>query len=171
MDPPWIKTITVGTRPRTVAVNALTRMVYVTNEGDHAGGFGIGSVSVINGTSNTVVASITIDTPFGIAAGVAASAQRVFVAGAPNRVSAISTASNTVVGTVTIPSRPAVPRRRHRPRRTPRSRLGRPRRAPPMAQCNFVMLLPALSARRDLSAGRAAAGCSARRPTARQCHH
>ncbi|HEX7842435.1 MAG TPA: hypothetical protein VF469_33410, partial [Kofleriaceae bacterium] len=83
-----IKTVTVGERPRTVAVNPQTRMVYVTNEGSSSPG----SVSVIDGRTNTVVATIPVNTPFGIAA----SGQRVYVAGSSNTVSVISTTTNTV---------------------------------------------------------------------------
>jgi YVTN family beta-propeller protein len=68
-----IKTLTVGERPRTVAVNPQTRMVYVTNEGTSSPG----SVSVIDGRTNTVVATIPVSSPFGVAA----SGQRVYVTG------------------------------------------------------------------------------------------
>ena len=54
-------TIAVGTLSNAVAVNSVTNTIYVANAGDD-------TVSVVNGSTNTVVATVTVgDTPLGVA--------------------------------------------------------------------------------------------------------
>jgi len=53
--------ISVGQLPQGIAVYPKTRAVYVANEGD-------GTVSVINGRTDTVMATIPVGAAFGIAA-------------------------------------------------------------------------------------------------------
>ena len=53
-------TIPVGIMPTDVKVNPITNMIYVTNYADN-------TVSVINGTNNTVINTIPVGhTPYGI---------------------------------------------------------------------------------------------------------
>lgn len=92
--------IPVGNSPIGAVVNPTGTRVYVTNGGDN-------TVSVIDATSNKVMATINVGPePFGIAVNPAGT--RVYVANngggvnPNNTVSVIDTASNTVIATITV---------------------------------------------------------------------
>src|SRR5215470_10591626 len=86
-------TVAVGRGPFGAAVNPRTNTIYVTNS--HAG-----TVSVINGATNTVVATIPVgNNPLG--AGVDPATNTIYVSnGFSSRVSVISGQTNTVVATI-----------------------------------------------------------------------
>ncbi len=89
-----IATVNVGARPVGVGVNPITHKVYVTN----ASG---GSVSVIDGTTDTVVKTIAVDAQPFYWVGVMPGKNRVFVANnTSGTLSVIDGATDTVVGTV-----------------------------------------------------------------------
>jgi YVTN family beta-propeller protein len=92
-------TVTVGSAPYGVAVYSTANRAYVTNHGSN-------TVSVIDTTSNTVVATVAVGaSPWGVA--VHSAANRAYVANSgSNTVSVIDTASNTVIATVAVGSRP-----------------------------------------------------------------
>ena len=87
--------VTVGTLPYAVAVNPNTNMVYVANSGSN-------TVSVINGTTNTVVQNVTVGiSPYGIA--VNPNITMIYVANYDsNTVSVIDGTTNSVVQTVPV---------------------------------------------------------------------
>ena len=91
--PTMTATIKVGLYPQGIAVNPSTNRIYVAN-------FGEGTVSVIDGASNTVLATIKVGkNPDGIA--VNPSTNRIYVANQDsNTVSVIDGASNTVFATI-----------------------------------------------------------------------
>jgi len=82
-----------------VAVNPNTNLIYVTIPGSHV-------LSVIDGASNTVVATVALGTgPTGVA--VNPNTNRIYVANSnSDNVSVIDAASNTVVATVDVGSNP-----------------------------------------------------------------
>jgi YVTN family beta-propeller protein len=89
MDPP---SVGVGTNPQGVGVNPTTNKIYVAN------GTGSNTVSVINGTTDTVIGSpIAVGTnPYGV--GVNHTANKVYVANyGSNTVSVINGATDTVI--------------------------------------------------------------------------
>jgi YVTN family beta-propeller protein len=89
----------VGNAPVAAAVNAVTGQVYVANEDSN-------TVSVIDGATNAVAATVTVgNTPF--AAAVNAVTGQVYIANAgSNTVSVIDGATNTVAATVTVGNDP-----------------------------------------------------------------
>jgi YVTN family beta-propeller protein len=88
----------VGSGPKGVAVNPTTNRIYVTNYYSH-------NVSVINGGTNTVVATVPVGSgPYGVA--VNPTTNRVYVANNWGNVSVIDGGTNTVVATVPVGSGP-----------------------------------------------------------------
>ncbi len=94
-----VSSITVGTHPEGVSVNADGSKVYVTNDGSN-------SVSVINTATNTVVSTISVGgSPSGVV--VSPDGSRVYVANSgSNTVSVINTITNSVIATVNVGNRP-----------------------------------------------------------------
>src|SRR5438552_1275181 len=90
-----IGTIAVGSAPWGVAVNPTTNRVYVAN-------FNAGSVSVIDGGSNSVVATTGVGSqPYGV--DVNPTTNRVYVANSgANSVSVIDGGSNAVTATIAV---------------------------------------------------------------------
>ena len=95
-----VATVPVGSVPRNVGVNDKTNRAYVANEGS-------GTVSVIDGSTNTVVATVPVvaSLPFGV--GVNDKTNRAYVANfGSGTVSVIDGSTNTVVATVLVGSGP-----------------------------------------------------------------
>src|SRR5665647_2003655 len=92
-------TITVGSNPYGVAVDATTNTVYVTNSGGD-------SVSVINGATGVVTDTITVGAgPFGVAVG--ATTNTIYVTNQfGNSVSVINGATGLVTSTITVGRNP-----------------------------------------------------------------
>jgi YVTN family beta-propeller protein len=96
-----VATISVSDGPSSVGVNPTNGLVYVTNFGLFNNTNTTGTVSVINGTTNTVVATI----PVGFADDIAVNPTNglVYVANLMNNVSVIETSNNnTVVATIPV---------------------------------------------------------------------
>jgi YVTN family beta-propeller protein len=89
-------TIQVGTNPVDIGVNPQTNRIYVANSNN--------SVSVIDGTSDTVVATIPTNAPFSVA--VNPTTNRIYVGTAPNTanatVSVIDGSSNAITAVIPI---------------------------------------------------------------------
>jgi len=87
--------ISVGPDPTQLAVNPTTNMIYVNNEGSD-------TVQAINGTTDTVIANITVyPQPIGIA--VNPTTNKVYVADhTTNEVSVINGTTNTVITTISV---------------------------------------------------------------------
>jgi len=80
----------------------LAQNAYITN-------YGSNNVSVIDTATNTVIATINMSYPFGVA--VTPDGNKVYVTnptagGVPNLVSVIDTGTNTVIGTITVGANP-----------------------------------------------------------------
>src|SRR5438132_14037951 len=96
-------TIAVGSNPNGVAVNPLTNRIYVANSDDN-------TVSVIDGSTNTVIATILVGShPVGV--GVNPLTDRVFVADnglgiGPGTVSVIDATTNSVIATIPVDQNP-----------------------------------------------------------------
>ena len=92
-------TISVGSSPFGVAVNPSTNTVYLTNVNDN-------TVSVINGSTNTVTATVSVGSgPTGVS--VNSSTNTVYVANqGGNTVSVINGSTNTVTSTISVGSHP-----------------------------------------------------------------
>jgi YVTN family beta-propeller protein len=90
-----IGTITVGTSPFGIDIDADRNMIYVANMSD-------GTVSVINGATDTVVDTVTVGTaPMGVAVNPATS--RVYVANSgSNNISVIDGLTNTVLTAIPV---------------------------------------------------------------------
>jgi autotransporter-associated beta strand protein/YVTN family beta-propeller protein len=108
-----ISSIPVGNSPTGVAVTPNGKYVYVANQTNHGSSSGqpiVGTVSVINTATNSVVSSIPVGfSPTGIT--VTPNGQYVYVANMNNQgvsgtVSVISTATNTVVSTIAVGAAP-----------------------------------------------------------------
>ena len=93
-----MKWVTVGKGPDFIAVNPTTNLIYSANAGD-------GSVSVIDGTTNIVVATITTGgQPQGIVVNPVTNRINVALfAGLQSTVSVIDGGSNTVVASIPVP--------------------------------------------------------------------
>lgn len=90
--------IDVGTEPTSVAANPRNQRLYVTNSGAL-------TVSVIDGTTNSLVETIPLPTrPLSVALN--QRSNRVYVATAEAAVTVISGDNNRVLGSVALPSRP-----------------------------------------------------------------
>jgi len=93
-----VSRVPVGKSPDFVAVNSVTNRIYVSNSGD-------GTVSVVDGATNTVIATITVGgQPLGIA--VNPGTNMVYVAlfaGLDSKVDVIDGRSNTVTQTIDVP--------------------------------------------------------------------
>ncbi|MFF0815788.1 beta-propeller fold lactonase family protein [Rhodococcus sp. NPDC003318] len=104
-----VATISTGATPNAVAVNPKTNRAYVTNAGSL---LSPASVSVIDTSTNKVVATIRTgigNTPGAVA--VSPDGTRVYVTNrGSNTVSAIDTATNSVIGTVAVGTRPTAVR-------------------------------------------------------------
>jgi YVTN family beta-propeller protein len=96
-------TITVGSNPRRILVDSATHLVYVTLDNSP------GSVVVINGVTNAIVATIPVGgAPKGIGSNLFIGEVYVSNNGS-NTVSVISTATNSVVATLPVGTSPLAP--------------------------------------------------------------
>src|SRR2546427_4525399 len=95
-------TATTAGSPYDIAVNLKTNMVYVTNGGSAIGKIPANTVSVINGATNTVTATIAVGIlPKGI--DVNSKTNTIYVANnGPNTVSVIDGATKLVTTTITV---------------------------------------------------------------------
>jgi YVTN family beta-propeller protein len=112
-------TVNVGYYPSTVAVNPVTNRIYVANQcGSDPTCAGDGTVSVIDGVSNTVIATVTVGSePYGVA--VNSVTNNIYVANYcgtdlscntySGTVSVIDGVNNTVTTTVNVGAGPAPP--------------------------------------------------------------
>lgn len=94
-----VATIPVGSAPWGIDVNPTTNRIYVANAGSN-------TVSVIDGSTNTVVATIPVTSPDGV--GVNPVTNRIYVDNGsyPNQmVSVIDGSTNTVAATIPVPGR------------------------------------------------------------------
>lgn len=103
-----IASVPLGSSPRDVAINPSGTRAYVTKYkicdprfGSCSGSDG---VSVIDTATNTVIATVALDGPSGVA--INPSGTRAYVASSSNTVSVIDTSTNTVVASVTVGSSP-----------------------------------------------------------------
>src|SRR4051812_39431964 len=94
-----VTTITVGAGPRGVAVNPTTNRVYVANNGAN-------TVSIIDGTNNTVLSTVPVGTqPRGVA--VLPTLNRVFVANqGANSVSVLDGTTGALITTIAVGDQP-----------------------------------------------------------------
>jgi YVTN family beta-propeller protein len=107
LNPGIVNNISVGPSPRGIAVNPATNRVYVANGlAEHVGTGGSNSVSVIDGATETVLATIDVgDRPAGVA--VNSITNRTYVANSgSNTVSVIDGATNLVIATIAVGSQP-----------------------------------------------------------------
>ena len=97
-----IATIPVGSVPIGVAVNATSNQIYVANSGSN-------NVSVIDGTSNSVVATITDPNAVApVAVAVNATTNTIYVANSKsNNVTVIDGATNSVTATIPVGTSPS----------------------------------------------------------------
>ena len=95
-------TIPVGSRPVGVAVNTTTGKIYVANSGSN-------NVSVIDGASNTVVATVTDPHAIApVALAVNATTNTIYVANSQsNNVTVIDAATNSVTATIPVGTSPS----------------------------------------------------------------
>ncbi len=102
-----IGTVNVQNGAYHLAANPATNMVYVVNTcGANPSCSGPGTVTVINGASNAVVATITVGTSPGYVV-VNQETNRIYVSNSgSNNVSVINGASNTVIATIPVGSNP-----------------------------------------------------------------
>lgn len=111
--------VNVGYFPATLAVNPVTNRIYVANEcGSDPACAGDGTVTVIDGVSNTVIATVTVGSePYGVA--VNSVTNTIYVANYcgndvtcssySGTLTVINGANNTVTTTVNVGARPAFP--------------------------------------------------------------
>ena len=111
-----IATVPVGSRPLTEALNPVTNKIYVANYCRHDPNcVGYGTVTVIDGVSNTVIATVTVGSaPFGVALN--AATNQIYVANEcgndvscsthSGTVTVIDGVSNTATATITVGSDP-----------------------------------------------------------------
>jgi YVTN family beta-propeller protein len=98
-----VTTIPVGSKPNRIIADVATHLVYLTNSTSP------GTVTVINGATDTVVAVIPVgNNPTGIAADFLIGELYVTNNGS-NTVSAISTATNSVIATIPVGNSPSDP--------------------------------------------------------------
>jgi YVTN family beta-propeller protein len=113
------QSVNVGYFANSVALNPVTNRIYVVSCGNDEYCGGAGTVSVIDGVSNTVVATVTVGNgPYGVAVNSVTNKIYVtnFCASDPTcrfltlgTVSVIDGVSNTVTATVTVGARPGFP--------------------------------------------------------------
>ena len=88
-------------RPRELAINPMTNMIYVGNEGNQAGT----TLAVINGSMNTIVKNITVGLgPTGVA--VNPTTNRIYTANGRRHRLGRQWSTNTVIATVPVGLRP-----------------------------------------------------------------
>jgi DNA-binding beta-propeller fold protein YncE len=100
--------ISVGDYPIGVAVNPATNTVYAATVSTVAPNYGSGALAVINGTTNTLVATVPIgDLPVGVA--VNAATNTVYVPRQGGFLTVIDGATNTIAATVPLHYNPGGP--------------------------------------------------------------
>jgi YVTN family beta-propeller protein len=99
-------TVTVGTGPIGIGVNPTTNRIYVADEGvDSSGCEFCGSVAVIDGNTNTVIATVPVSGPLGV--GVNPVTNRIYVAARNSgSVAVIDGSANSVTANVPVGSIP-----------------------------------------------------------------